>query len=761
MATATNGNSCVDLMKGTLVLPIARYPSSVATDAALKIAANQVQTTLTMRVSTLDTIFRVSDTSRLVVDMLLSIDNEIVSVSAIDTASHIITVVRGFDGTIPSSHNAGRLLQAYIVAWHHNALAAEIKAIETALGPNLSNVGTGSAGYGVLSTLYDFSARTPGGSLIVGANSITIAPVPQGVNGTDLEHYLYVSGGTGTAEACKIVGGSAVAGAPSGTLIIQCANTHSGPWSIRSATAGVQEAIVANASASGYFDVKLPNGMVEFYATAHSVANTPGITVSGQGHRSTKINMHANVPVFQFVDVYYPAVRNLDIHYWVTGTTYAIRFDACPAATVKSVAIMAPSGVRFYNLSGAKAINTVVNVTDTGGTGIYYDQATGGEAGYFTDLFINSLTGAGRAYIGFDLQSAAGVLITESHFIDFGVNLNINNASGSLIANNYFDQGLISVQIAPAAGKIAERNTFSNNWINGAETMGLRVDGSAGVIQNLTFTGCQFQLNGTDGVYINVAKDLNFTANIVTNNSNIASNPASVAGQWRGVLLSGVVGAVLTGNQFGSSNFYAAPVSVSQIVVVGTTATATLPGTGPPAGYAIKISGSNTPSLNGNFRVTAGGPFFVSWTTSTAPGTYTAGSMTANGTDATHDNDLLIGGGDEYVITGNRFGGWIGAPLNDASTGASKVIENNVGLSGLVGDLNTDTAAGTLNLAGYDLEVYNLSGTTAVTAMTGGWKGRNVTLIRTAAGSVTVMGLPLAQNGRIDCSYNSGQWWCK
>jgi hypothetical protein len=84
--STTNGDSCVALMQGTLVLPLPRYPSSVVTDASLKIAANQVQSTLTMRVSSLDTIFRVSDTSRLVVDMLLTIDSEIVSVSAIDAA---------------------------------------------------------------------------------------------------------------------------------------------------------------------------------------------------------------------------------------------------------------------------------------------------------------------------------------------------------------------------------------------------------------------------------------------------------------------------------------------------------------------------------------------------------------------------------------------------------------------------------------------------------------------------------------------------
>jgi hypothetical protein len=258
-------NSCVELMKGTLVLPVPRYPASVVTDAALKIAANQVETTLIGRVSSADWLFRVSDTSRLVVDMLLTIDSEIVSVATIDTTSNIITVTRGFDGTIPSSHNAGSALRAFIDAWHHNALAAEVKAIEAALGPNLSNIpGSSSGAASIISTAYNFPAQSPGGNLIVGNNVITLAPVPRGINGTNTNHYLYVSGGTGTAEAVLITGGTAVSGAPSGTLIINCASAHSGAWTIRSATAGVQEA-VSTLIPSGGGMVVVPAGTHNFY----------------------------------------------------------------------------------------------------------------------------------------------------------------------------------------------------------------------------------------------------------------------------------------------------------------------------------------------------------------------------------------------------------------------------------------------------------------------------------------------------------------
>ena len=250
---ATNNDNCVDLMSGTLVRPIARYPASVAADSALKVASNRVQTTLVGAVGAGDTLWTMGDTSRLVPDMLLSIDSEIVSITVIN--GNVITVVRGFDGTQPSSHASGRTASANITAWHHNTLAAEITAIEQALGPNLSNVGSGSgsgSGLGAISNCaYMFASQSPGGNLVVGLNVITLTPVPQGVNGTNAGHPLYISGGTGAAESVAIGGGTAVSGAASGTVIVTCVNAHSGAWTIGTATGGIQEAIGSLPSAGG------------------------------------------------------------------------------------------------------------------------------------------------------------------------------------------------------------------------------------------------------------------------------------------------------------------------------------------------------------------------------------------------------------------------------------------------------------------------------------------------------------------------------
>lgn len=265
MATTSNGDCCVDLMKGTLVRPVARYPAAVAFDDPLKVAANQVRTSLARNAGTGDTLLTVSDASRIVPQMLLTVDSEILSVSAVDYSTNLLTVIRGFDGTHPACHSAGSVLSANIVAWHHNALAAEITAIEMALGPNLSNI-TGDGAGSFNSSQYDW-AQTIGGNLIVGTNVITLAPVPNGVNGTDAHHWLYISGGTGNPEAVLITGGSAIAGSPSGTVIFACANTHSGNWTIRSASAGIQEVhqVLYTAQAHGA-EIRIPAGILNIYA---------------------------------------------------------------------------------------------------------------------------------------------------------------------------------------------------------------------------------------------------------------------------------------------------------------------------------------------------------------------------------------------------------------------------------------------------------------------------------------------------------------
>ncbi len=100
-------------------------------------------------------------------------------------------------------------------------------------------------------------SQTPGGSISIGTNTITLTPCPLGVSGSQTLQYVYLSNGTGTAEAALITGGSCTSGASSGTLAFTAANTHTGAWTIATASAGIREA--ANVLPSGGGRVRIPS----------------------------------------------------------------------------------------------------------------------------------------------------------------------------------------------------------------------------------------------------------------------------------------------------------------------------------------------------------------------------------------------------------------------------------------------------------------------------------------------------------------------
>lgn len=276
------------------------FPNGIATAANLKVANNLIQTTLRVSAASTDTVLWVNSTAGFVPNCLVSIDKEIISISSIAPGPNPSLVVdsggRGFDGTTAAQHSGGAQVSMFIDAWHHNAVSAEIMAIEAALGPNLSLAGKVPF---LVTTDFQFTPQSPGGSLISGTNVITLSPVPRGVNGTDQNHWLYISGGTGTGEAVLITGGTAVGGTPSGTVIVSCANAHAGAWTIQSATAGAAEAF--NSSATHPCMVVVPAG--DF--TWHGPLTTPAITttsahhytLTGLGRETSRINIASDFPL--------------------------------------------------------------------------------------------------------------------------------------------------------------------------------------------------------------------------------------------------------------------------------------------------------------------------------------------------------------------------------------------------------------------------------------------------------------------------------
>lgn len=252
------------------------YPSQLDTDANLYVAGENVTTQLLAAMGIGDSVAVVKSGTGWAVNMIATVDTEQMLVTAV--TGNVLTVTRGYAGTAAAAHAANKVFANLTNAAYHNSIRSAVKAIETTLGPNLSNV---SSLVDVrTSTRYNFSPQQPGVSLSVGYNNVAMTPCPEGVNGTNTDHYLRISGGTGTAETVLIAGGTCTSGAATGTVRFAAANTHSGSWQISSATAGIQEAIWANSGGT----VIVPAGTSTLYSRVTVRSNT---TVQGAGAGAT------------------------------------------------------------------------------------------------------------------------------------------------------------------------------------------------------------------------------------------------------------------------------------------------------------------------------------------------------------------------------------------------------------------------------------------------------------------------------------------
>jgi len=87
-----------------------------------------------------------------------------------------------------------------------------------------------------------------------GNNTVNLSPCPLGIDTSNDQYhpyYIYISGGTGTAEAALVTGGTCTPGAGSGTLTITTQNSHTGTYSVGSASTGIAEAVNDAAAISG------------------------------------------------------------------------------------------------------------------------------------------------------------------------------------------------------------------------------------------------------------------------------------------------------------------------------------------------------------------------------------------------------------------------------------------------------------------------------------------------------------------------------
>jgi hypothetical protein len=517
-----------------------RFPSAIATDSDIYVAANRAETQLSSVINNSTLTIPVVSTTAFVVNTIITIEDERLRICAIGSGT-FTACGRGFGGTVAVSHLSGRPVRGQVTAEYHNAVAAEVKAIEQTLGANLQNV------FLLRSDLYNFTAQSPGGSLAVGSNTITMAPVPRGVNGSDVGHSLYVSGGVGTAEACLITGGAAVSGASSGTVTMNCANTHSGAWTVASATAGIQEAY--QASGGSYTGVKIPAGQHTIHAPI-TIRGSAGFSLRGDGQLATRLNSDVasgcgiNLPAYNET----LTISDFSIYGPSSGSAYAV--CSVEQAHLKAYRL------GIYNFPGGVSVSGTATNFNTSwsdmiiwgfsGNGLYVD--TPADAGTWSKImFIGDGLATSKAVY---LKRVVGMNIRDSYAYQVGYGLFISPVSatsvGSIIADNYYVDGYNpNVQTGyhiEGAGNIFNLQ-FSNCNVWGM-SVGIHVNSSTA--DGISFANCTLGGNANAGIALNAGK------NIILNGVNAVGNNTSAFGQ-PGLLINAVSNVQITGGIYGQA----------------------------------------------------------------------------------------------------------------------------------------------------------------------------------------------------------------
>lgn len=533
-----------------MATPTPVFPGAVATDQQLKVANNLITTTLKVAANPTDTILFVNSTAGFVPNCLVSIDKEILAVTSVTASPNpMLTVAtggRGFDGTAAAQHPGGAKVSMLIDAWHHNVLSAEIKAIETALGANLANVGKFPY---LISTDFRFAARTPGGSLTAGANVVTLSPVPNGVNGTDQSHWLYISGGTGTAEAVLITGGTAVAGAASGTVIVTCANSHSGAWTIQSATAGIQEAIQSLVSANQSNVIIIPAGSYEIYSTITMLQD--GVALQGARSRqngSVLIPRTPNIASIALTGRTGCSLFDLELSQGTPGSTadYAMTFTSCNRCTCERICALNYSNGLLSD-SCTYCTFRDIDLIQPSHVGI---RITGGNS---IQTFDNmAVVAADAAAACLQISQTADVMITNGQFIGGANGLLVDPGGGQgvfsvNVVNSYFDHNKSNgVNLLPSGAGSILRLHFLQCWMASCPGIGLRANAAGGPINEVFLTQCEISDNTLNGI--------NFSG---TGCTNININGCAIFSNGAGsgiVIDNGMTDVVIQGNNIGNDS---------------------------------------------------------------------------------------------------------------------------------------------------------------------------------------------------------------
>lgn len=363
----------------------------------------------------------------------------------------------------------------------------------------------------VWSKNYDFpsilgSAVSSGSLTAAALATITFTPAnpcPWGVNGADANHWVYISGGTGTAEAVKITGGTAVAGGTSGTITFTPANNHTGAWTITSASAGMKEADITAGTtrtiwvSAGTHTLRAPlvlsiaNSLVGESAISTQIAiafAAPDSIVfpSGSSHAEiahlTIYHSVAQTAGYFMVSAVGTALRAHDLYLGAGSNSWGlIKFDACSVCFAS----------RIFSA------DYVINIQVGGATGASALIATDLVASSGKDNCISMYHLSGNLDLAnYNFQHSTGVGSVD--FIYYAAPGATQGAGESTIVNGTMDGSRgAAIYITTAVGGTCFGWVISNLQLTGGATPGHIGIQVSGTVLNVQFNNVQSRGVGT------------------------------------------------------------------------------------------------------------------------------------------------------------------------------------------------------------------------------------------------------------------------
>lgn len=451
---------------------------------------------------------------------------------------------------------------------------------------------------------YNWPAQTPGGTLSIGSNTITLSPMPLGMGSTSVGQYVYITAGTGTAEAVPITAWT------SSTITITCAGTHSGAWTVMSATGGGAEAFTGGARsiyfpsanpATFYGPLVIPGTVaVSFYGdsfwspaiirgsgnTTNDLFYAPGATnytqfaylsffnlavTNGPGTTGRVIHsiwgsVHIeSMYVTDGIFVDHDSTQNSSINdflYFSTGAVSSVFIYRATSDIVVNPGIASATNSSMSNgsiidgsttgngilVTGADVLNISNVVPDGLGVGLFMQPDTGA---YISNVYVNNCkfdaggpTTAAFEAIAMDGRSGSNfgnVFITNSTFGG-------ENNAGTNYAIDFQQNEVVGAQF----GTI----TITGNLIQGWGFGGIASQQLSGagdmrmIIANNTITGNNTRSKPTNsgGIYVEYPQGITIADNIISGNTGYGI-------YWTGASASGpiqITGAAIAANSTGA-----------------------------------------------------------------------------------------------------------------------------------------------------------------------------------------------------------------